>query len=129
MEIFAIPHKMNARQWWKSKRRRYNLGLVLAGIGAFLCYCVVADIFIIPYDSDFEINLLTTIAQGIGYLVMIGIANLFYFLGYWADVTFNKNDSVSFRVNLFNMGFWFSFALPFAIPILVLVQYFVVYRK
>jgi hypothetical protein len=128
MDIFEKPHKQTAKEWWRAKRRRYNIGLVLAGIIAFLLYDAAVTALIMPYDKDFEINGLITIMQGIVYLMMIGVANLFYYLGYWADITYNKSNITSFRVNLFNIGFWFSFALPFMIPVLVVVQYFVRYR-
>jgi hypothetical protein len=82
-----------------------------------------------PYDHDFEISLFTILVQGIGYLLMIGIANIFYFLGPLVDLLFNKKGSEVFRIRLFAIGFWFSVALPFLIPTLIVFQYFTNYAK
>ncbi|MBN2579102.1 MAG: hypothetical protein JXB10_08935 [Pirellulales bacterium] len=68
--------------WWESRRLRYNGGLVLAGILAFVGYVVVCFTLLprVLDASEIEVNLFTTLFQGVGYLLMIGIANLFYFL-------------------------------------------------
>ena len=118
-----------SKEWWRSRRKKYNSGLVVAGLLAFVCYVIIGANFIMPFDDQFEITLLTTVFQGVGYLIMIGIANLFYNLGYWADLKYNEKDSVTFRTRLFNIGYWFSFGLPFLIPIMLLLQYFVEFRR
>ncbi len=128
IEIFEEPTVIKAKAWWAAKRIKYNIGLVVAGIFAFLCYGLIATYFIAPYQPDFEINGIATFLQGVGYLVMIGVANVFYYLGYFLDRMFNKDNHLQFRVNLFNVGFWFSCALPFLIPLLVFVTYLINYR-
>ncbi|PQJ09664.1 hypothetical protein CJD36_017160 [Flavipsychrobacter stenotrophus] len=125
IEILEEPTEPTAKAWWAAKRIKYNIGLVVAGIFAFLCYCLIATYFIAPYEPDFEINGIATFLQGIGYLTMIGVANVFYYLGNFLDRLFNKDNHHQFRVNLFNAGFWFSFALPFLIPLLVFGTYLV----
>jgi len=129
MEIFEPPVEQTAKEWWESKRRKYNLGLVIAGALAFICYVIVGANFIMPYDNDFEITLFTIFFQGIGYLVVIGIANLFYKLGYWTDTKFNTDNSFTFRLRLYNTGYWFSLCFPFLIPGLLLLQYFIEFKK
>jgi len=121
--------ELASKEWWSDRRLKYNLGLIVAGILAFICYVILSTKLIMPYDKDFEITLFTTAFQGIGYLFMILIANLFYNLGYWADKNFNENNSDLFRNRLFNLGFWFSCSLPFAIPLLIVVQYFTEFKK
>lgn len=116
-------------KWWSSRRWKYNKGLIIAGIIAFLLYAILGGILIEPYDNNFEITLFTTGFQGIGYLCMIGIANLFYFLGPALDKIFNKRNTEQFRGNLFKMGYWFSVGLPFLIPLIIIIQYFTLYRK
>src|ERR1700712_4705586 len=106
-------------KWWASRRWKYNKGLIIAGICAFLLYAILGGILIEPHDNDFEITLFTTGFQGIGYLFMMGIANLFYFSGAALDKVLNKNNTDQFRTNLFNVGYWFSTALPFSIPIII----------
>jgi hypothetical protein len=117
------------KKWWSDRRTKYNIGLVIAGIVAFICYVIVGVNFIMPYDQHFEITLFEIVAQGIGYLIMMLIANLFYNLGYWADKNYNKTNSEQFRKRVYNIGFWFSFGLPFLIPISLLIQYFIEFHK
>ncbi len=121
--------RSSARLWWRTKRLKYNIGLVLAGVLAFIAYATIGQYLIAPYDKDFEVSGLTTFIQGIGYLIMMGIANILYSLGYLADRLYNKDGHDIFRIRLFNVGFWFSFCLPFSIPLLLFVQYFAEYRK
>src|SRR5436189_4656661 len=118
-----------SKDWWAARRLRYNIGLIIAGVTAFVCYVVLGEFLIMPYDKEYETTLFTIFFQGIGYLFMIGIANIFYNLGRWTDRHFNTRDSQTFRQRLFNLGFWFSFGLPFLIPILIIVVYLVEYRK
>lgn len=116
--------KSQIREWWSDKRYLYNLGLVLSGIIAFILYVIVGVNFIIPYDEEFEITLFTIVFQGIGYLIMIVFANLFYSLGVTQDLNHNKENTDDFRKNLFNLGFWFSVSLPFLAPLWLLISYF-----
>jgi len=128
MEQLVQPPQ-SAWKWWEQRRFRYNIGLVIAGITAFIAYTVLSELLTMPYDHDFEITLFTILFQGVGYLIMIGVANVFYFLGPLFDKSFNRSDSVTFRLRLFNLGFWFSVALPFIIPVIIVIQYFTVYAK
>ncbi|WP_439879766.1 hypothetical protein ACSX1A_11330 [Pontibacter sp. MBLB2868] len=113
------------REWWESKRAKYNMGLIVAGITAFFSYAILGGILIAPYDNSFEVTLFTTFFQGIGYLIMMLIANLFYSLGYVVDNNFNEVNSEVFRQRLFNFGFWFSILLPFTIPALIVLEYLI----
>jgi len=115
--------------WWSKRRLKYNKGLVIAGIVAFFLYVILASLLIEPYDRDFEITLFTTAFQGFGYLIMIGIANLFYFLGPFIDKQFNKEGNELFRSRLYNLGYCFSVSLPFLIPVIIVIQYFTIYAK
>lgn len=115
--------KSQIREWWSDKRYLYNLGLILCGIIAFIFYVIVGVNFIMPYDEEFEITLFTIAFQGIGYLIMIVIANLFYSLGVTEDLNNNKENTDNFRKNLFNLGFWFSVSLPFLSPLWLLISY------
>jgi len=111
--------------WWRQKRRFYNAGfynagLIVAGILAFLAYAVLVEV--LPNnDGGLEITLFTTAFQGFGYLFMMLIANLFYNLGPFVDRRFNHKNSEIFRRKLFILGCTFSFALPFSIPLVVLI--------
>lgn len=123
MEAENILTSSQIKEWWCEKRLLYNFGLVTSGILAFILYVVVGVNFIMQYDNDFEITLFTLFFQGFGYLMMMGLANLCYNMGVYLDLN-NPENSEKFRKDLFKLGFWFSFLLPFSIPIMLLISYF-----
>jgi hypothetical protein len=53
--------------------------LVVTGILGFAAYCAVFEL-VPKYEND-EITIVTTAMQAIGYMVYIGLANIFYALG------------------------------------------------
>lgn len=61
-----------AAEWWGRRRAKYNVGLIAAGILAFICYAVVFEVKVVPKDSETEITLFTSAFQGCRYLVMMG---------------------------------------------------------
>ena len=103
--------------WWEVKRSKYNIGLALSGITAFFSYAILGSFLLEGNNKEFEITIFTILFQGIAYLIMMLIANLFYGLGYSADKYFNTGNSSLFRNRLFKLGFRFSIFLPFIIPI------------
>ncbi|PJJ64020.1 hypothetical protein [Chryseobacterium geocarposphaerae] len=119
--------KYNLGKWWFNRRIKYNVGLLISGFVSFNLYWLLGELLIFPYDDTFEVTLFTMSFQFVGYFFFILLANVFYFLGYFVDVFFNKNNSEEFRTNLFNSGFIFSLFIPFIIPILIVVRYFVEY--
>lgn len=104
--------------WWRARRLRYNVGLVVAGILAFVAYVTVGST-ILPPDADFEVTIFTTLFQGVGYLFMIGVANVCYYLGPFSERIVHPHDSERYRRICFRLGFWFSVLLPFSIPTLL----------
>lgn len=116
--------KSQIKDWWTERRLYYNVGLIVSGIVAFIVYTILGVTLIMPYDNDFEITLFTIVFQGIGYVIMMLIANLFYSLGNRIDLDLNKENSAKFRKRLFNIGFGFSVALPFLVPIMILITYY-----
>lgn len=116
--------KTNVRKWWFERRFTYNMGLIISGIISFLLYAFLGEMLIAPYDYTFEITLFTIFFQMIGYLIMVIIANIFYSLGYFIDIYFNKNNSEKFRRKLYNLGFLLSVSMPFFIPVMIVITYF-----
>ena len=104
--------------WWNARRLRYNGALFVAGILAFIAYVTVGSTML-PTDADFEVTIFTTLFQGIGYLFMIGLANVFYFLGPLSERVVRPRDLEAYRLICFRLGFWFSVLLPFSIPALL----------
>jgi len=119
-----IQNLSASKEWWWSKRLKYNKGLLIAGFIAFMLYCFLGPIIIAPHE-EFEETLFTIAFQGFGYIVMMGIANLFYTLGWIADISFNKSKSLQFRERLFALGYWFSFALPILLILSVMVRFLI----
>src|SRR3712207_6122461 len=114
---------LSAFRWWEARRLRYNVGLIVSGILAFLAYLIVLSIFSdrIP---DAEINLFTISLQGMGYLFFMLVANVLYFLGALSERLTRIRDLESHRRLAYGLGFWFSVALPFVVP--VLLAYFAI---
>jgi hypothetical protein len=113
-----------AMDWWEQRRLKYNLGLVISGLLAFASYVGVVDRCISSGAMpDAEITLFTTAFQAVGYLLMMGLANLCYFAGAFIEARFVEQPKVErYRRVAFGFGFWFSVLLPFMIPALVGLQ-------
>jgi hypothetical protein len=108
---------VSASEWWGRHRLRYNIGLVVAGFLAFACYVgVVAWGDSIGAVPNAEINLFTTAFQEVGYLFMMAVANICYFLGPLSERIIKPTDLETYRRITFRLGFWFSVLLPFSIP-------------
>ncbi|MDO3641601.1 hypothetical protein [Mucilaginibacter sp. L3T2-6] len=54
------------RQWWWSKRLKYNIGLIISGFVAFMLYCLLGEAIIAPKE-EFEVTLFTIFFQGRAY--------------------------------------------------------------
>jgi hypothetical protein len=110
----------NARTWWGRRRLTYNVGLIVSGMLAFICYVVVIDRRISDGSMPgAEITLFTTLFQGIAYLLMMGVANLCYFAGPLSEGIVMPSNINRYRRVMFALGFGFSVLLPFSIPTLV----------
>jgi ABC-type uncharacterized transport system permease subunit len=112
--------------WWQARRWRYNVGLVVAGLLAFVCYVTVAWTAVERIDPGVEVTVFTTFFQSIGYLFAIGVANVCYYLGPVSERVLRPRDPACYRRVAFRLGFWFSVLLPFTIPALLL--YLAVYH-
>lgn len=115
------------KDWWRERRTEYNVGLAVSGMLAFILYVISGVRLIMPYDDEFEITLFTIVFQAVGYLFIIGVANLFYFFGVLYDLTYNKDNTSQFRKKLFKLGFWISVSIPFLAPLIIVISYFLNY--
>jgi hypothetical protein len=114
------PSPWAAENWWAAHRLRYNIGLIVAGVLAFACYGAVVEWCIrIKAPGEFEITIITTLFQGVGYLFMIAVANVCYFLGPLSERIVRPKNISKYRIGAFRLGFWFSVLLPFMVPALV----------
>lgn len=113
----ATPLVETPFQWWLPRLPMYNVGLAVAGIVAFILYVIVGSLLV----TDFELNPLFTLVQAFGYLVMMGVANVCYMIGPISESVLRPDDVRLYRDRWYNFGCRFSFALPFCIPVLVLL--------
>lgn len=110
----------SAAEWWGARRLRYNLALLAAGAIAFVCYVSAvwtrcAGVF------GADVTIFTTVFQGIGYLLAMGLANLFYYLGPGMERFVAPVHIGTYRRWAFRAGLLFSVALPFVVPLIVLI--------
>jgi hypothetical protein len=119
--------------WWRARRLRYNIGLAVAGILAFICYVIVCSTLLprVLDASEIKVTVFTTLFQGVGYLFMMGVANVLYYLGPLSERVVRPVNVEGYRQICYRLGFWFSVLLPFSIPVLltVLVLFFPGYWK
>jgi len=108
----------SAAQWWSARRLRYNVALVLAGLGAFILYVVLIWSFEERMNQA-EVTAFTVGFQASGYLVAMAVANVCYFLGPLSERVVKPADLNSYRTVVYNLGLWFSVALPFLVPAVI----------
>ena len=72
-----------------------------------------------------EITLFTTAFQGTGYLFMMAVANVCYFVGPLSESLVKPTNVDLYRRMTFQLGLWFSVLLPFTIPMIVGWSYLV----
>ena len=70
-------HAGDSWRWWESRRLRYNIGLGIAGALAWALFAIEASLL----TDWFSLSLAATLAQGLAWLVIMGVANLAFFLG------------------------------------------------
>ena len=110
----------DAWAWWQSRRLGYNLALAVSGVAAYALAVAFFYAFHDPVWSDWRSAASMTLLLGIGFLVLMGAANVFYLLGPAVESWIKPPDADRFRVTAHRMGFWGSMALPFAFPLVIL---------
>lgn len=105
-------------QWWLPRLPLYNVGLAVSGMAAFIAYVIVGSLLI----EDFELDVFFTLVQAIAYLVMMAVANVCYMIGPISESVLRPDDVRVYRDRWHTFGCRFSFALPFCIPVLVLLS-------
>jgi hypothetical protein len=105
----------SAAQWWSARRLRYNVALVLAGIASFVVYVVLAWSFG-ERLNQVEVTAFTVAFQAIGYVLAMALANVCYFLGPLSERVLKPANVSGYRTAAYNLGLWFSVALPFLVP-------------
>ncbi|MCW5697630.1 MAG: hypothetical protein KIS96_12970 [Bauldia sp.] len=104
--------------WWQSRRLRYNLALAGSGALAYAITGLLYAAFGAAMWSTWNEALSQTLFLGVGFLVLMGVANLLYLLGPLGESFVRRTEIPRYRDNAYAMGFWGSVALPFAFPLL-----------
>jgi len=115
----SLEWRREAWEWWGARRLRYNLALLLAGGAAFALYLFALAVRC-SGEPDVEVTLVNLAFQGVVYLLAMGVANLCYNLGPSLEPCLGRRDVTAYRRVAFNAGLWFSVALPFVIPLMIL---------
>ena len=113
------------KEWWKRKRLNYNVGLIISGILAFILYVTVVELVVLKSEKvwEGELTIFTIIFQAIGYLIMMGIANLFYYLGPISELLIKPENAKNYRILTYRIGYWFSCGIPFLVPLLLFIEF------
>ena len=72
--------------------------------------------------DEVEITPFTVLVQGVGYLIMMGVANLLYSLGPLSERLVRPANADRYRQLCYRLGFWFSVLLPSSIPLLLTIS-------
>lgn len=110
---------VDSREWWKHRRKIFNVELIFAGFFAFLGYCIVGQYFI----RGFESTIFTIAFQGIGYLVYMVIANILYTFGRIVEQEVNRSENETIRVVIYRIISAIAFFIPFIIPLYLFYYY------
>lgn len=109
--------------WWNSQRLRYNIWLGIAGLISFISYAIIVEFLLIPTKEEAEITAFTIIFQAFGYLIMMFIANICYFIGPILENSIKPKNVNVYRKITYNLGLWFSVTLPLFVPVFLLLNY------
>jgi hypothetical protein len=117
-ECAACEHRspdatLPAAAWWGARRRYYNRGLLVAGPLAYVLY-----VLSLALHPDAELSLFALPFQALGYLLMMGVANLCYGLGPLVEWWVAQQHVGRYRRAAYGAGYAFSVALPFLLPLL-----------
>lgn len=123
LNVSACDEELTTFKWWGKRRLKYNLALLLAGFPNFICCAIVIDILGESADpAEYDgITPFTMVFHGIGYLLMMGIANVCYYVGPISEKLIRPKNVGRYRNVAYWAGLWFSVSLPFSIPVLLLL--------
>ena len=103
--------------WWQARRLRYNLTLAIGGWVAYGLTVVLNYAFGHPVWRDWRGGVGMTLFLGVGYLIVMGFANVAYLLGPAVEAWVKPRDVDRYRRNAFTMGNWGSLIVPLSCPL------------
>ena len=117
------PRADGTWRWWEGRRLRYSIGLAVAGSIAYGLY-VLEILTITPRLEGglWPLQASHTLWAGLCWLVVMAVANVLFLLGPVSETVFRPADVDGYRRRMFGLGFWFSVAVPFLFPAVMLVS-------
>jgi hypothetical protein len=106
--------------WWQGRRLGYNVALAAAGATSYGLAVALNYAFGNPPFATVAETLGQTIFLGTMYLVVMGVANLCYLLGPFAETVLKPADPDRYRRAAYAMGFWFSVGAPFLFTLMTI---------
>src|SRR5262249_47006197 len=121
LSVATVSSSCANETWWAQRRLRYNVGLLIGGLLGFVAYAGAVERCIqLNAPGEWEITIFTTVFQSLAYLLLIGVANVCYYLGPWSERLLHPINVARYRRITFQLGFWFSVLLPFTPATLLL---------
>ena len=119
----SAPHAGDSWRWWEGRRLRYNIGLALAGSVAYGLY-ILEILTITPRLESglWPLQPSHTLWAGLCWLVVMAVANVLFMLGPVSETVLKPTDFEGYRRRMFGLGFWFSLAVPFLFPAVMLIN-------
>ena len=114
------PVANDSFRWWLERLPRYNLGLIIAGLSAFMAYLLIGTL-LLPASAGFEVTFFSLLFQSIGYLILMVFANLCFLIGPVSESMLRPDDVASYRKKWHTLGCRLSFVLPFGAPLVLLL--------
>ena len=117
------PRAGDAWRWWESRRLRYNIGLAVAGSVAYGLYILEVLTITPRLESGlWPLQPSHTLWAGLCWLVVMAVANILFLLGPVSEMVLRPAEPDDYRRRMFGLGFWFSMAVPFLFPALMLIN-------
>jgi len=103
--------------WWQARRLRYNLSLASCGWLAYFWAVGQSFAFGQPMWRSASGGLGMTLFLGLGFLILMGIANICFLLGPFIEGSSRPTDVDAYRRTAWRLGLWGSLAVPFLFPL------------
>ncbi len=107
----------DAWAWWEARRLRYNLALGAAGWAAYGLNAALFYGFGRPIWMNWRGGVSMTLFLGIGFLMVMGVANVCFLLGAIVESMVAPAEREAYRKRAYRLGLWGSIALPFVFPL------------
>ena len=126
-KVILSESNLSAWQWWESRRLRFNIGLVIAGLSAFILYLAVYFAYSSKIPMEIDVTIFTILFQSVAYFFYMLLANVFFCLGPLSEKLPRKRSIESHRKFAYTTGFFLSVSLPFLAP--ALLAYYVIFNS